>query len=128
MVDVCLLTIGSVPAAFAYNYHAGGIVTGLRMGYDASVSRDGLGTALLYRMLEDSCQRGDQGFDLGIGSQQFKHGFRTRALQNVALRHCALSSWRGQTLRLGQWLKRHVESTKSLPGDSQSKAQHPRLA
>src|SRR5487761_702804 len=58
-LDLNLLLLDGRPAAFAYNYHYRGHTYGLRMGYDATVSRDGAGTVLMRRMLADGFERGD---------------------------------------------------------------------
>ena len=46
-VDLNLLLIDGVPAAFLYNYHYRGYVNGLRRGYDAQRSREGAGNVLV---------------------------------------------------------------------------------
>jgi CelD/BcsL family acetyltransferase involved in cellulose biosynthesis len=71
-LDLNLLCLNGRPFAFAYNYHYRGNVFGLRAGYDASVSREGGGSVLLARALEDSFRRGDWRYDLGPGSLERK--------------------------------------------------------
>jgi CelD/BcsL family acetyltransferase involved in cellulose biosynthesis len=44
MVDVNLLLVDGRPAAFAYNYHHNGRLSGLRIGYDGSLNQTGLGS------------------------------------------------------------------------------------
>ena len=66
-VDLNLLLIDGVPAAFLYNYHYRGYVNGLRRGYDAQRSRDGAGNVLLAYALRDSFARGDAHLRPGRG-------------------------------------------------------------
>ena len=118
-VDMCLLTVNSTPAAFAYNYHWDQSLFGLRMGFDSSISQRGLGSALMFRMLEDSCNRKDKQLDLGIGEQPFKNRFRTGVEESYAISYSPLTSWRGQRHRLGQWLKRQTRSTVANVGQAE---------
>ncbi len=110
MVDVNLLLIDGRPAAFAYNYHLHGRLTGLRVGYDASLVQSGqvppgLGTALMLRSIEDSCERGDVSLDLGRGESLFKRSLRTHAEASYRMIYAPLGSWRSQAARLSQWAK-----------------------
>ena len=68
MVDMNLLMLDDRPAAFIYGYHYKGCVYGLRRGFDADISRSGLGSVLLWNTIKDSAQRGDSIYDMGIGS------------------------------------------------------------
>ncbi|NUQ61280.1 MAG: GNAT family N-acetyltransferase [Pirellulales bacterium] len=76
-LDVSLLYLDRRPLAFAYNYHYQGYVFGLRIGFDASVSRDGVGNVLNALAIEDSFRRGDRLYDLGPGSLACKRRFQT---------------------------------------------------
>ena len=105
-VDLNLLLLDGQPAAFAYNYHYQGHIYGLRMGYDAGVTRDGVGSVLVHRMLQDSFERGDQVFDMGPGSQRCKRHWRTHAVPSYHYIHFPATAVRAQALRL----QRHVKS------------------
>jgi CelD/BcsL family acetyltransferase involved in cellulose biosynthesis len=107
MVDVNLLLVDGRPAAFAYNYHFHGRLTGLRFGYDASLGLSGLGTALLLRSIEDSFERGDESLDLGPGETRFKRRLRTRAEASYRMTYAPLGSWRSQVVRVSRWAKRY---------------------
>jgi len=74
-VDMNLLWLDGRPVAFAYNYSYRGNVFGLRVGYDASASRNGAGNALYSRAIEDSFRSGDWRYDLGPGSFDCKRNF-----------------------------------------------------
>ena len=71
MVDVNVVKIDGRPAAFLYGYHHDGRLTGLNIGYDASLGHAGVGTALMLRSIEDSFERGDLSYDLGPGESRF---------------------------------------------------------
>lgn len=103
MVDLNLLLVDGRPAAFAYNYHHDGRLSGVRVGYDASLDIDGLGTALLLRSIEDSCERGDVSLDLGPGEMEFKRRLRTRVEDTYRNTYAPLAAWRWQAGRLSRW-------------------------
>ena len=110
MVDVNLLLVDGRPAAFAYNYHFHGRLTGLRIGYDASLEstwccRPGLGTALMLRSIEDSFARGDVSLDLGAGETRFKRRLRTDSEASYRMVYAPLGSWRSQVVRLSRWAR-----------------------
>ena len=105
MVDMNLLLVDGRPAAFAYNYHHHGRLTGLRIGYDASLGRAGLGTALMLCSIEDSFARGDASYDLGPGESRYKRVLRTRTEPSFRLTYSPLGSWRSQAVRLSRWAK-----------------------
>ena len=94
------------PAAFAYNYHFHGKLTGVRVGYDPTLGISGLGTALVLRSIEDSCERGDVSLDLGAGETQFKKRLRTHSESTYRATYVPLVSWRSQAVRLSRWAKR----------------------
>jgi len=103
MVDLNLLYLAGQPTAFAYNYHHGGRVYGLRAGYDAAVSREGAGGALLVRAIEDGFERGDRLFDLGVGSLGGKRHLATRMVPIFRCSHYPLAVPRAQLVRLKRW-------------------------
>ena len=103
-VDLNLITVDDRPIAFAYNYHFGGTVFGLRSGFDASASRDGAGTVLLLRMIRDSFERGeDQSFDMGPGSIERKRYWVTSVTRSYHYCHYPPLVVRAQALRLQRW-------------------------
>jgi CelD/BcsL family acetyltransferase involved in cellulose biosynthesis len=105
MLDLTMLTVDGRPAAFTYNYHFAGRLYGLRIGYDAAVSRRGLCNVLLARTLEDSFGRKDRCFDLGVGDYLFKRGFRTNVETSYQYSHYSWLPLRTQGVRLTRWLK-----------------------
>ncbi|HQU44382.1 MAG: hypothetical protein B7Z73_13440 [Planctomycetia bacterium 21-64-5] len=105
-LDLNLLTVGGRPAAFAYNFHYHGHLFGLRMGYDAAVSRHGCGTVLLRRMVEDSFRRGDHTFDLGPASLDCKKHWQTSVETSHRYTHFASSAPRVQALRAKSYVKK----------------------
>lgn len=120
MLDMNLLLVGGRPAAFAYNYHYEGRLTGLRVGYDATLGQAGLGTALLLRSLEDSCERGDISLDLGPGDTTFKCRLRSVAEPIYRMTYLPLASWRSQALRLSRWAHDRLHPAKSHLGKAAS--------
>lgn len=114
MVDVNLLLVDGRPAAFAYNYHFHGKLTGIRVGYDPTLGIAGLGTALVLRSIEDSCVRGDASLDLGADETPFKQRLRTRHEPSYRIRYEPLRSWRSQAVRISRWAQGRFAS---LPGE-----------
>jgi CelD/BcsL family acetyltransferase involved in cellulose biosynthesis len=112
-LDLNLLFVDGRPAAFAYNYHYCGQVSGLRMGYDPSVSRHGTGTVLFKRMLHDSFDRGDRTFDLGPASLEWKRPWQTSVEASCRYTYFAAGAPRAQALRVKtivkRWLGRELE-------------------
>jgi CelD/BcsL family acetyltransferase involved in cellulose biosynthesis len=103
MVDINLFRLDGRPVAFLYGYHYNGNVSALRTGFDASHS--GLGSALLLRSIEDSCQRGDRSIDFGTGEREHKRRVRTRTESTYRLTYTPIHSWRSQAVRLTRWTK-----------------------
>jgi len=99
-VDLHLLLLDGRPLSFAYNYHCQGRVDGLRAGYDASAARDGAGTLLLSRAIEESFRRGDRVYDLGVGSLACKRYLATRITPIYRYSHFPRNALRAQLLRL----------------------------
>jgi CelD/BcsL family acetyltransferase involved in cellulose biosynthesis len=108
MVDVNLAIVDGRPAAFAYNYHYDGRVSVLRIGYDPAIDISGMGSALLLRMLEDGCERGDRAYDLGPGDARFQRKLRTHVDASYRLTHWPLGSWRSSAMWIGQWARRQM--------------------
>src|SRR5262249_52092825 len=77
MSDVHVLTLDDQPAAFLYGYHYNGQVTALRTGFDAATD-NGIGSALMLQVIQDSCRRGDRTIDFGPGEREHKRRLRTR--------------------------------------------------
>ena len=104
MVDMSLLRLFGQPVAFLYSYHHQGRLFGLRMGFDPTISRTGLGTQLLLMTLRDSFARGDVSFELGPGNQRYKQRLRTRVETTSRLVHVPELAFKGQLVRAAQWL------------------------
>jgi CelD/BcsL family acetyltransferase involved in cellulose biosynthesis len=103
--DMSLLMLNDRPAAFIYGYHFRGYVYGLRRGFDADLSRTGLGSVLLWNTIKDSAQRGDRIYDMGIGSMESKRHFQNCMLPIYRLSHFPAAVLRTQFLRFGRWLE-----------------------
>ncbi len=102
-----LLYLNGQPLAFAYNYHWRGYNFGLRIGYDADMSRDGVGNLLTMNAIKSACQHGDRTYDMGPGSLEYKRFFATDVVpimqynhyattpkaQGLRLKHCAQQWW-----------------------------------
>ena len=102
-LDLNLLLLDGKPLAFAYNYHYAGSIYGLRVGYDAQQSRDGVGNVLYVNAIRDSFQRGDHTYDMGVGSLEIKRYFLTRIVPIYRFSHYRLTAPRAQVLRLKRW-------------------------
>ncbi|MGD9637141.1 MAG: GNAT family N-acetyltransferase [Pirellulales bacterium] len=120
MVDMNLLLVDGRPAAFAYNYHYHGRLAGIRVGYDPTLGIAGLGTALVLRSIEDSCERGDESLDLGAGETQFKKRLRTGSEPSYRVTYAPLSSWRSQAVRLSRWARGRSTSLEIETGKAAS--------
>jgi CelD/BcsL family acetyltransferase involved in cellulose biosynthesis len=103
-VDMNVLWIGGDAAAFSYNYHYQGHVSGLRAGFDEAFSRVAPGNVLYHRMFRDSFERGDRLFDLGPGSLEAKRPWITCTSYSYRYRHYPLAAPRIQLLRMRHWL------------------------
>ncbi len=102
-VDMNLLLLDDRPVAFAYNYHCRGYVYGLRIGYDAAASRDGVGNLLYAQIIRDSFERNDHTYDLGVGSLSSKRYILTRTVPIYRYCHYPLLSPRAQLIRCKRW-------------------------
>ena len=98
-LDLNLLRLDGQPIAFAYNYHYRGHLFGLRIGYDAAASRDGVGNLLYTRAIEDSFLRGDRIYDMGPGSLECKRKLQTSIEPILRYSHFPLRSVRSQLVR-----------------------------
>ena len=99
-VDLHLMSLDGQPMAFAYNYHNQGRIAGLRAGFDAGLSREGAGTVLMARAIEESFRHGDRLYDLGVGSLECKRYLVTRLIPIYRYSHFPRAAFRGQLLRL----------------------------
>ena len=89
-LDLNLLRLDGRPIAFVYNYHHEGRLFGLRMGYDPEFARCGPGAVLLRRLVEDSCGRGDEEWNLGAGYVKVKRPWATQ--YRTSYRYTAFST------------------------------------
>ncbi len=120
-LDLNLLLLNGQPVAFAYNYWYQGRVYGLRVGYDAGVSRQGAGNVLYLRALRDSFQRNDSAYDLGVGSLDIKWGFLTHIVPIYRFSYYAPGAPRAQVVRLKRWIWSHWGPAEAMPAPSQPK-------
>jgi CelD/BcsL family acetyltransferase involved in cellulose biosynthesis len=103
-VDLHLLYVDDEPAAFVYNYHYQGYVSGVRMGYDPRVSRTGLGNCLLARSIATLCEQGDHTLDLGTEYLECKRVWATSIAGSYRCTHFPWAVPRAQLIRLKRWL------------------------
>ena len=109
-LDLNLLYVNNRPVAFAYGYHQGGHVFGLRVGYDPELKSVGVGNLLYLRVIEDSFLRGDWRYDLGPGSLEAKRYIHTHILPINRLSCYRSFSLRQQVMRL----RRSLEARKQV--------------
>ena len=109
-LDMNLLLVGGRPVAFNYAYHYQGRVTGLRTGYDRTLTCDGAGSVLQARMIEDSFARGDTSYDLGADYLNAKRYWLTETRDTVRFTHFPPRAARAQLVRwkrgVERWLAR----------------------
>lgn len=104
-VDLNLLLLDECPVAFAYNYYYRGSIYGLRMGFDPRLTPYGPGTVLQKMVIEDSFRRGDQFYDLGVGSLPAKRRWQTSLVTSYRYTHFPAIVPRTQLLRMKRWLQ-----------------------
>jgi CelD/BcsL family acetyltransferase involved in cellulose biosynthesis len=115
MLDVAVLRLNGKPLAYQYNYHHGGEIFGLRMGYAREARELGAGKLLLARFLQDCFECGDRVLDLGIGEFDFKARFRNDVATSYHYRYCPWNAWRSQGVRISRWLKRRIVGDEPSP-------------
>jgi CelD/BcsL family acetyltransferase involved in cellulose biosynthesis len=120
-LDLNLLLVGGQPAAFAYNYHYRGHVSGLRIGYNPAITCAGAGTVLHQKMIEDSCRRGDRCLDLGPDSPRAKHPWQTHARSTTTYTFYHPASPAAQALRAVRWIGRCLGRSPALSASGKSK-------
>jgi CelD/BcsL family acetyltransferase involved in cellulose biosynthesis len=98
-LDLNLLRLDGRAVAFAYNYFFHGSVYGLRIGFDADLSRDGVGNLVCCNALEDSFRRDDHTFDMGPGSLDYKKAICTEIIDLVQFTHFRPAGVRAQAMR-----------------------------
>lgn len=98
-VDLNLLRLDGAPVAFAYNYVLEGHISGLRAGFDAQQAPSGAGSYLIAQAIQDSCQRGDEVYDLGPGHLRSKRYLHTEVRTTYRCGYFPWYSLRSQLLR-----------------------------
>ena len=113
-LDLNLLLLDRRPVAFIYNYHYRGRVYGLRKGFDPGFSAVRPGTVLQGMVLEDSFQRGDCFYDMGVGSLEVKRHWQTSLVTSYRFTHFPLTGARVQLLRMNRWLQERLYGRQHL--------------
>lgn len=113
-MDLNLISLSGKPAAFCYNYYFNGRLDGLKMGFDAQLSRNGLGRLLLGRVIHDSMDRGDLLLDMGCGAQDAKKYWYTSIEKGYRYVHYSTTSPIGHVLKLSHqvagWFRNRFSS------------------
>jgi CelD/BcsL family acetyltransferase involved in cellulose biosynthesis len=112
MLDMTILRLQGRPAAFTYNYHHDGYVTGMRMGFDAELRDLGVGRHLQLLTFMDSARRGDHTIDLGPDYFDAKRPWLTRVAQSYRCAHYTLLSPKAQLLGWKRWWDHRSEVAK----------------
>jgi len=120
-LDLCLLKLDGRPIAFVYNYRRGGRLFGLRMGFDPAAAGLGPGKVLQYLMFRDSFARGDEQFDMGVGSLAVKEHWATSVVTSYRLTCFAPAGLRAQLLRLKRWYVQRRYGDRYLAGGRPAK-------
>jgi CelD/BcsL family acetyltransferase involved in cellulose biosynthesis len=105
-LDINLLLLDGKPVAFNYAYHHQGSVFGLRTGFDAAAARDGAGSVLQARMIEDSFNRGDRTYNLGPGYLECKRYWLTETRPSFRYTHFPAAAPVAQLVRAKRSLQR----------------------
>ena len=87
-----------VTSRFKYNYHFGGRVSNLRLGFDPEFAKLGVGKVLMMHVLRDSCARGDSIYDFLPRHVEAKRRFATEVIDCHSYFHCPVKI--GRTLPL----------------------------
>jgi CelD/BcsL family acetyltransferase involved in cellulose biosynthesis len=103
-LDLNLLLSNGRAVAFAYNYHFGRRIFGLRMGFDQEFEGCGPGTVLQRMILEDCFRRGDRHYDLGVCYLDGKRPWLTDIATSYHYTHFPIDFSRVQILRMKRWL------------------------
>ena len=104
-LDAVVMFLEEKPVAFGYNLVHGGRVSGFRIGYDQAYRNYGVGLQLAVFALQDSFQRGDEWFDLGIDYLGYKRHLETHEYIMREYEHYSSWSLRGQVLRCSHALQ-----------------------
>ena len=128
MLDVCLLLHDGGPAAFGYNYHCQGYVTGMRSGFVPELGKVSPGLVLYARALADSFARGDNHYDLGPGYFETKRPWMTASAASCRVTHYPATPT-AQLLRMKHWWsrgRRPAAAKDAQPPNSKPKASRTR--
>ena len=114
-VDMNLLMVDGKAVAYHYGYHYAGYFSSLRLGFDPEFSRQGVGTVLTSRMIQDSIERGDHTFDFLPDCLKAKLPWQTSV--DVGYRHTHFPSLLSRTglLKLKRWFDREVRKKSIVP-------------
>ena len=107
-LDMNLLLVDGKAVAYHYGYHWRGYFSSLRLGFDPQFSKQGVGTVLTSRMIQDSIHRGDHTFDFLPDCLKAKLPWQTSV--DVGFRYTSFPSSSGRLglLRLKRWFDREV--------------------
>ena len=108
MVDINLLRIDGRSAAFVYNVAFDGRLEGVRMGFDRSFRREGVGGVLLEHMIRDSIARGDWHYEFGLGDETYKQRLRTDTETTRRLTYGSPAAWKPRAVSFARWLRQRV--------------------
>lgn len=114
-IDMNLLMVDGKAIAYHYGYHYRGYFSSLRLGFDPEFSKQGAGTVLTSRMIQDSIKRGDHTFDFLPDCLKAKLPWQTSV--DVGYRHTHFPSSMGRKglLRLKRWVDRELRKTTLVP-------------
>ena len=107
-VDMNLLLVDGKAVAYHYGYHWQGYFSSLRLGFDPEFSKQGVGTVLTSRMIQDSIRRGDHTFDFLPDCMKAKLPWQTSVDVGYRYTHFPSSIGRTGLLKLKRWFDREV--------------------
>jgi len=114
-VDMNLLLCDGKAVAYHYGYHWQGYFSSLRLGFDPQFSKQGVGTVLTSRMIQDSIDRGDHTFDFLPDCMKAKLPWKTSVDVGYRYTHFPSAMGRNGLLKLKRWFDREVRKKTIVP-------------
>ncbi len=118
-LDLNILYLNDRPVAFTYNYAHDGQVYGLRTGFDPELAEVSPGKVLLSFLIQDSFDRGDKVFDMGVGLFKYKREWATAYPVSYRYTFFPWTDFKSQLLRAKRWYQVKRLGHGYLPGAKQ---------
>lgn len=116
-LDMHVMYLSGQPLAFAYNYCWRGSIFGVRVGYDAGLSKSGVGNHLTLHSVKHAIEQGDKLYDMGPGSLGYKQNFASEVVDIVQFTHYYPLAVRAQALRLNHCIEQLWPAASAAAGE-----------